>query len=94
MAVCQIKKNTEKSTYVRQTDEVKEDGGVNMCKAFERSMEEAIRTGERKGQQETAGLLNFLLTNGRNDDAIRATSDEEYLSQLLKDFNNGVLTAN
>ena len=40
-----------------------------------------------------ADLMNFLLTNGRNDDALKASSDEGFLSRLLADFKGGKLTA-
>lgn len=71
-------------------DKVEENGGVDMSKAFERSMEEK----EQETKKEMSGLMNFLLTHGRNEDAIRATSDEAYLNQLLNDYNSGILTAN
>ena len=53
--------------------------------------EEGRAEGRAEGQRSTAGLINFLLTHGRNDDAIRATSDENYLNQLLKDYAGGTL---
>ena len=55
--------------------------------------DEILEQGEKKGKRNTAGLINFLLTHGRNDDAIRATSDENYLNQLLKDYSSGMLKA-
>ena len=69
-----------------QADEILERG-------IKQGIERGIERGEKEGKRNTAGLLNFLLTHGRNDDAIRATSDENYLNQLLKDYANGVLTA-
>ena len=65
-----------------------------MSKAFERSMEDAVQAGEKKGLKNAAALMNFLWSNGRSDDAIKAGNDEDYLNQLLNDFNSGVLTAN
>ena len=45
----------------------------------------------KKGRKETTDLLNYLWTNNRGDDAIRASEDEQYLEQLLADFRDGKL---
>ena len=42
--------------------------------------------------EEMTGLMNFLLTHNRNDDAIRATTDKNFLEELLSQFRNGTLT--
>jgi len=47
---------------------------------------------KRKARNEVAALMNYLLTNGRGDDALRATEDEEYLEELLAEL-NAVLAA-
>ena len=49
--------------------------------------------GRKAGQMEIAKLMNFLLTNGRSEDAIRATNDESFLNKLLSDFNSGLMAA-
>ena len=49
--------------------------------------------GRKAGQMEIAKLMNFLLTNGRSEDAIRATNDESFLNKLLSDFNRGLMAA-
>ena len=49
--------------------------------------------GEAQGRKETSGLMNFLLTSGRNEDALRATQDEGYLEKLLADYRAGLLVA-
>ena len=43
---------------------------------------------EKRGQQNVAKLMNYLLTNDRSEDAIRATQDEEYLNRLLAEYVN------
>ena len=57
------------------------------------SVAKSVAEGEKNARKETAGLMNFLLTNGRNDDALRATQDDNYLEKLLMDYRAGVLMA-
>ncbi len=51
-------------------EEVEENGGIDMSKAFERSMEDAIETGRTEGQQETlvASIKNIMESFGVNID--------------------------
>ena len=51
----------------------------------------AREEGREEGQRSTAGLMNFLWSHGRSDDAIRAGNDKDYLDQLLKDYAGGTL---
>ena len=51
------------------------------------------KRGELKGQRETAKLMNFLWSNGRGDDAMKASNDEGFLKKLLKEFEKGLLVA-
>lgn len=51
-----------------------------------------VATGLARGKQEMTGLMNFLLTHNRNDDAIRATTDKNFLEELLSQFRSGTLT--
>ena len=44
-------------------------------------------------RRETTGLMKFLLSSGRNEDALRATQDEGYLDKLLADYRAGLLGA-
>ena len=74
-------------------EEMSSLGAAIEMKAREEGIEQGIVQGEKKGQRSTAGLMNFLWSNGRSDDAIRAGKDEDYLDQLLKDYASGVLTA-
>ena len=53
--------------------------------------EEGRLEGRKEGQRSAAGLMNFLWSHGRGDDAIRAGNDEDYLDQLLKDYTGGTL---
>ena len=61
--------------------------------ALERkSRQEGEKKGRKEGRKETGELLNFLWRNGRGEDALRASSDETYLEQLLAEFQSGKLT--
>ena len=55
---------------------------------------EGLREGHKEGQKEMAGLMKYLLSNGRNDDALKASSDETFLNKLLADFRSGLMAAN
>ena len=57
------------------------------------SVAKSVAEGEKNARKETAGLMNFLLTNGRNDDSLRATQDDNYLEELLADYRAGLLVA-
>ena len=63
----------------------------------EKVMEMERQEGERKGQNEMkkdmAGLMNYLLSNGRSDDALKASTDETFLNKLLADFRGGLMVA-
>ena len=48
---------------------------------------------ERKAKRDTANLMNYLWSNGRGEDAVRASGDEGFLSKLLAEFRSGKLTA-
>ncbi|MBR1629424.1 MAG: hypothetical protein IJ679_09220 [Lachnospiraceae bacterium] len=42
--------------------------------------------GRKEGADEITNLMGFLLRNGRNEDALRATTDEEYRTEMLKEY--------
>ena len=56
-------------------------------------LDQGREEGREEGQQETAKLMNFLLTNNRNEDALKASSDRNYLNKLLAEFRNGLMVA-
>ena len=55
-----------------------------------RNHDAAIR---REAEKDMAGLMNYLLSNGRNDDALKASTDENFLNKLLADFRSGLMVA-
>ena len=42
--------------------------------------------GEKKGQNELADLMKYLVTTGRREDADRVIFDPEYRQEMLKKF--------
>ena len=62
-----------------------------------KTMSEVLDRVEKRGRKDErlqiTNLINFLLVNGRNEDAIRATRDESFLNKLLADFDAGLLIA-
>ncbi|MBQ8947673.1 MAG: hypothetical protein IJ058_12830 [Lachnospiraceae bacterium] len=50
-------------------------------------------TVRREERKDVTGLMNYLLSNGRNDDALKASTDETFLNKLLAEFRGGVMVA-
>ena len=73
--------------------EQKGDEPKTMSEVLDRVENKGRTAGRKEGQMEIAKLMNYLLTNGRSDDAIRATNDESFLNKLLTEFNAGMLIA-
>ena len=57
-----------------------------------KALADGEKEGRKEGRKEAGELLNFLWSNGRGEDAIRASNDENYLDQLLEEFQSGKLT--
>ena len=55
--------------------------------------ESVRRETEKKTQKDMAGLMNYLLKNGRGDDALKASEDESFLNKLLAEFRGGMMVA-
>ena len=49
--------------------------------------ERGEKRGEENGEQRMSALMQQLLSKGRMDDALKATSDKEYRQKLYKEFN-------
>ena len=45
------------------------------------------RKGQKKGQEKTAKAMAFLVENNRLGDVVKASTDESFLSQVIKEFN-------
>ena len=71
----------------------KGDEPKTMSEVLDRVEKRGETRGRKAGQMEITKLMNFLLTNGRSEDAIRATNDESFLNKLLSDFNSGLMVA-
>ena len=56
--------------------------------------DELLEQGEEKGLKELSSLMNYLLSNGKEEDARRASTDMTFLKGLLAEYNNGMLTTN
>lgn len=67
-----------------------EGGATNMYDPFEdaekRGEARGQAIGEARGKEAVICLMKKLYAAGRDEDAKRATTDEEYLDQLLKEF--------
>ena len=62
-------------------------------KTMSEVLDRAVNKGREEGESELAKLMNFLLMNGRNEDAIKVTSDVGFRKKLMEDFKGGLMIA-
>ena len=60
--------------------------GEGMQKALEKGVAKGKAEGEIEGKNQMALLVKKLLNQGRIDDVKRASEDEVYRDQLIKEF--------
>ena len=60
---------------------------------LEQGLEQGRAEGREEGLEETANLFGFLLQHGKNDEAAKATSNKQYLKELMLKYKNGELSA-
>ena len=77
-----LTKETEEGIKTMCTVISVEEGGPAMFDAFEA----AERRGEAIGEARILKLLKQLYALGRDADAKRAITDEQYLAKLMKEF--------
>ena len=56
-------------------------------------LEQGIEQGIEQGSQKAADLINFLWSQGRGDEAQRASKDRGLLNRLLEEFKSGSMPA-
>ncbi|MBR1628148.1 MAG: hypothetical protein IJ679_02630 [Lachnospiraceae bacterium] len=73
------------SGYIIRTmaDEIKEEG---IQEGIQKGLREGIQKGLWEGIQEAADLMNYLWSNGRGEDAKRASTDQGFMKRLLAEF--------
>ena len=85
------------SVFAQDEDYLKVDlskerqkGGVSMCEVLQEvkqfGIREGIEHGRQEGENKLARLMKCLLVSGKNEEAIRATTDEEYRKELYHQF--------
>ena len=57
-----------------------------MCTAFKELFKDEILEAERQGQEKLGSLIAKLIQAGRTDDALRASSDEDYRERLFAKY--------
>ena len=55
-------------------------------RGIQKGIEEGIEKGIAQGEDTILSLMKYLLSNGRMEDARRATEDEAYRSKLLDEI--------
>lgn len=72
------------------TNEKSKEEEADMCKALDdikkNARKEGLKQGMRQGIQQMNRLVQQLLTDGRQEDLIRATTDEVFRKRLLKEY--------
>ena len=59
---------------------------TNICEVLDRVENRGIQKRIEKGEDTILSLMKYLLSNGRLDDARRATEDKAYRNQLLDEI--------
>ena len=57
----------------------------------EKVLEKERQEGRQEERRDLTGLMNYLLSNGRSEDALKASTDENFLNQLLAEFRSGLM---
>ena len=67
-----------------------EEGIQTMCSVIEElkneGFQQGVKQGQKQGLDQGIALMRKLYALGREEDAKRATTDEKYLAQLMKEF--------
>ena len=82
---------------LKETEKGVMEVSKELQQVIDREKAESARIARAEAQRETqkdmAGLMNYLLRNGRSDDALKASEDESFLNKLLADFRGGMMVA-
>lgn len=62
-----------------------------MCEVLDRVEDRGIQKGIMQGEDTILSLMNYLLSNGRTEDARRATEDKAYRNKLLTEISGSSL---
>ena len=78
--------------FSRRKKELKEteEGVLEVSSEYQKVIDEE----KAKEANDAAKIMFYLMKNGRDDDAEKATKDPFYLKELLAEFRSGVLGAN
>jgi len=57
-----------------------------MCTAFKELFKDEIMEAERQGQEKLGSLIAKLIQAGRTEDALRASTDEDYRDRLFAEY--------
>ena len=64
-----------------------------MSKELQQVIDSQRDEARAEGEMDATRLMNFLWSNGRGDDAIKAGKDEGFLNKLLAEFRGGMMVA-
>ena len=67
------------------------DEPLTMNDFFSKAIKKSEEEGRREGEKKAADLINYLWLNGRGEDAMKASEDQDYFDALLSDYQNGEL---
>ncbi|MBR1628646.1 MAG: hypothetical protein IJ679_05165 [Lachnospiraceae bacterium] len=70
-----------------------EKGVMEVSSEIQQIIDNEKAEAKRKERKDMAGLMNYLLKNGRGEDAIKASEDESFLARLLAEFRSGMMVA-
>ena len=68
-----------------------EKGVMSVSKELQQVIDREKAETEKRTMKDTANLMSFLVSNGRGDDVVKASQDENFLNKLLTEFRDGML---
>ena len=82
-------KFSERKRTLKETEE----GRMGVSRELQAIIDEEKAASERKGQMEMMDLMNFLWSNGRGEEAKKASKDKTLFDKLLAEFRGGLMVA-
>ena len=70
-----------------------EKGVMSVSKELQQVIDREKAESRAEGEKDVAGLMSFLVSNGRSDDVVKASQDESFLAKLLTEFRGGMMAA-
>ena len=86
-------KFSQRKRELRETEKGVMEVGRELQQIIDNEKEASHAEGRAEGEMDATRLMNFLWSNGRGEEAKRASADKNLLNKLLADFRCGLMAA-